>query len=386
MTEDNEHSPLDKVEKNLLDEGELHIPKRYDSFEFKPPGCCVSLVSIVDFEQQYIITNEELTNNTYSSLQGVFLYTEEDAEMENYVKKNYVLLDIITGEWLYLYLLEKPALNWKNCLKYWKSILGAKLYEKIGIYRILNPTKPFDKNESIKIANKLGVPINLFPCLVLLPPLKKLSEEEKLIIPIKEISKEYFRNLFATLKEIFDKSKNTNKYETYETVKINFDSIIQYLEEHSQKVLQTATTEYQIQGTNIFINSSVRRLDMSNQNNPNINIEKSNIASVTGQGTINTAIIEQYNFSPEEKQNLAEAAQEIQDLLNQLSKTYSPPNPTNNLKIATATLEAIEKNPTLKLRVINALKVGGTEAIKELLDNPAVNILMASIEGFTSAE
>jgi hypothetical protein len=60
-----------------------------------------------------------------------------------------------------------------------------------------------DKDESIKIANKLGVPINLFPCLVLLPPLKKLSEEEKLIIPIKEISKEYFRNLFTTLKDIF---------------------------------------------------------------------------------------------------------------------------------------------------------------------------------------
>jgi hypothetical protein len=34
----------------------------------------------------------------------------------------------------------------------------------------------------------------------------------------------------------------------------------------------------------------------------------------------------------------------------------------------------------------NTLKVGGTEAIKELLDHPAVNILMASIEGFTSAE
>jgi hypothetical protein len=46
-----------------------------------------------------------------------------------------------------------------------------------------------------------------------------------------------------------------------------------------------------------------------------------------------------------------------------------------NAKIATAILEAMEKNPTLKSRVINALKVGGTEAIKELLDHPAVNFL-----------
>jgi hypothetical protein len=380
MTEDNENSPLDELSNEEKERIKVILSKLTTRY------CIVPTLSSEHFEQYIITIDEKYTNNTYFSLEGVFLYTEEDAEMANYVKKNYESLDTITGEWLYLYLLEKPCLNRKNFLEYSKFIFGAELYEKIGIYKFLKPTKPFDKNESIKIANKLGVPINLFPCLVLLPPRKKLSEEEKLIIPIKEISKEYFRNLFATLKEIFDKSKNINKYETYEVVKINFDSIIQYLEEHSQKVLKTATTEYQIQGTNIFVNSLIRTLDMSNQNNPNINIEKSNIASVTGQGTINTAIVEQYNFSPEEKQNLAEAAQEIQDLLNQLSKTYSPPNPTNNLKIATATLEAIEKNLTLKSRVINALKVGGTEAIKELLDHPAVNILIASIEGFTNAE
>lgn len=116
------------------------------------------------------------------------------------------------------------------------------------------------------------------------------------------------------------------------------------------------------------------------------NITKSNIASVTGSGEIGTAITHQYNYSPEQRQTLTESAKEIQELLEHFSKIYSPPSPTNNLKIVTETVAKIEKNPTLKSKIVNTLKVGGTEALKELLDNPAVNILMASIEGWNSAE
>jgi hypothetical protein len=125
------------------------------------------------------------------------------------------------------------------------------------------------------------------------------------------------------------------------------------------------------------------------KNNPNyspITITHSTIGSVTGEGKIDRAITNQYNYSAEEKQTLAEAAKEIQDLLEQISKTYSPPNPSNNLKIATETVEAIEKNPTLKARIISTLKGGATEALKELVDHPAVNIFMALIEGWNSAE
>ncbi|MBD6621268.1 hypothetical protein FNW02_37680 [Komarekiella sp. 'clone 1'] len=46
----------------------------------------------------------------------------------------------------------------------------------------------------------------------------------------------------------------------------------------------------------------------------------------------------------------------------------------------------IESNPTLKARVISALKAGGTEAFKELIDNPLINILLASIDGWQEAE
>jgi hypothetical protein len=110
------------------------------------------------------------------------------------------------------------------------------------------------------------------------------------------------------------------------------------------------------------------------------NFSGSNIASVTGSGHIDNATIN--NYSPEQRQSLNEAAQEIQELLNQLSQTYNPPNPLNNSRIATAGVEAIENNQALKSKIIKVLQVFSTEAFKELIDHPAVNILMACIEAW----
>jgi DNA-binding Lrp family transcriptional regulator len=83
-----------------------------------------------------------------------------------------------------------------------------------------------------------------------------------------------------------------------------------------------------------------------------------------------------------EQQNLAEAAAEIQALLEQLSETYpTTTSKEKNIVIGEA-VEQIENNPTLKSKVINALKAGGKEAFKEAIDHPLVNILMATIEGW----
>ena len=333
------------------------------------------VASSKDFED-YVITDK---NFTKSILTGVFLYTEQDIEIASYIRNNYNELDYLTGEWFNLYVLEKPYPSLKSLRKHWKNILTAKLYDFSSIFRWMIGTRPFNKNESYKIADKLGVKSEYFPCLVLLPPLKQLSSEDKLIIPIQEASKEYFRKLFSILKEIVDPSENINKYES---VKIRFETMIQYLEETSQKIHKTTTIEYEFKGINIFVNNQTTRLNMSN-NTTNFNAPVGGVQ----QGDNNTQNISQTNYlSGEEKQTLAEAAAEIQQLLDQLSKTYSPPSTSNNLKIATETIDIIEKTPPLKSKVVNALKAGGIEALKELLDNPAVNILMASIEGWNSAE
>jgi hypothetical protein len=86
------------------------------------------------------------------------------------------------------------------------------------------------------------------------------------------------------------------------------------------------------------------------------------------------------------QQNLTEAAQDIQALLNQLSATYPTTTSAQQIAVATKAVEEIEKNPALKQRVIAALKAGGTEALKELVDHPAVNILLAAIDGWQNPD
>lgn len=83
-----------------------------------------------------------------------------------------------------------------------------------------------------------------------------------------------------------------------------------------------------------------------------------------------------------QKGNLAEAAAEIQQLLEQLSQTYPTQTTAEKMAVVTEAAEQIERNPRLKARVINALKAGGTEAFKEAVDHPLVNILMTTIEAF----
>jgi uncharacterized protein YjbI with pentapeptide repeats len=75
------------------------------------------------------------------------------------------------------------------------------------------------------------------------------------------------------------------------------------------------------------------------------------------------------NYSTEQRQNLAEAAAEIQQLLNQLSQTYPTATTSQKMTVVAKAVDEIEKNPTLKARVIGALKSGGTEALKELVDH-----------------
>lgn len=86
------------------------------------------------------------------------------------------------------------------------------------------------------------------------------------------------------------------------------------------------------------------------------------------------------------KQSLDEAAAEIQQLLKQLEETNPTTTETEKMIIAAKAADEINNNPTLKARVVGALKSGGTEAFKEAVDNPLINILVAIIEGWIQAE
>ena len=87
-----------------------------------------------------------------------------------------------------------------------------------------------------------------------------------------------------------------------------------------------------------------------------------------------------------EKQNLTSAAQEIQQLLEQLSATNPTTTTKEKMTVVGEVADRIENNPPLKSKVISALKSGGTEAFKEAVNHPLVNILVATIEGWQDAD
>ena len=84
----------------------------------------------------------------------------------------------------------------------------------------------------------------------------------------------------------------------------------------------------------------------------------------------------------ESKQTLAEAAQEIQQLLEQLSQTYPTQTLTQKAVVAEEAVKEIENNPTLKERIRSAIKGMGVQAFMEAIDHPVANILREGIEAF----
>jgi predicted lipid-binding transport protein (Tim44 family) len=92
------------------------------------------------------------------------------------------------------------------------------------------------------------------------------------------------------------------------------------------------------------------------------------------------------NYTSNQKQNLVEAAAEIQKLLNQISETHPAKTTQEKMVIATEAIEEIENSPTLKQRVISAFKAGSIAALENMLAHPAAAITVAALEGWNSEE
>lgn len=153
-------------------------------------------------------------------------------------------------------------------------------------------------------------------------------------------------------------------------------------------------TQFQLQGEQLHFyreEMAVKRQDNTQlmgilqtmaENQPKYDMRGStfgNFADTVQDGGKQQAI--QHIYAPEQKQNLAEAAAEIQQLLNQLATS----NP-NNEEFAEAIRREIQKNPTLKARLVNALKSGGLEALKAIFNHPVFSIPAETVKGWLEAE
>ncbi|MEM6452631.1 MAG: COR domain-containing protein [Cyanobacteria bacterium P01_D01_bin.105] len=84
-------------------------------------------------------------------------------------------------------------------------------------------------------------------------------------------------------------------------------------------------------------------------------------------------------------QDLAQATRDIKALFTELDQTYDKTTPVGQTMITAKTVEAIEGNPTVKKRLINAVKEGGAAALEEAIEHPAIKPVVAAIKGYIDA-
>lgn len=103
-----------------------------------------------------------------------------------------------------------------------------------------------------------------------------------------------------------------------------------------------------------------------------------------GSGNYNEKIEGDYiqgnYFAAGERQTLAQAAAEIQQLLEQLDKTYSADTTASKMELATEAIKCIDSNPDLTARIISALQAGSVKAFEQFLSHPAASFMIAALE------
>ena len=87
----------------------------------------------------------------------------------------------------------------------------------------------------------------------------------------------------------------------------------------------------------------------------------------------------QYNYASEQKTTLAEAAAEIQQVLEQLEQSYPTNTTAGKMAVASKAIQQIENNPTLKARILSALKAGDISTFETLLLHPAASFIISAL-------
>lgn len=100
---------------------------------------------------------------------------------------------------------------------------------------------------------------------------------------------------------------------------------------------------------------------------------------VETQSTSNIILPEATVIEETNQPNLVEVAKEIQQLLQQIERTYPTKTPVEKLTVVIVALKVIESNLPLKERLFNALQTD-TTVFKALVNHPLVSILLLALE------
>ena len=134
-----------------------------------------------------------------------------------------------------------------------------------------------------------------------------------------------------------------------------------------------------------FINKafsqSVNVTQESNMNTQQGDTYSNNQIGMAGRNNTNESgaiAAGQYNAAP--KQNLAEAATEIQELLSRLESEHGNQTTMERMTVAQEVIREINENPTFAQRLYSALKAGGVAALDSWLDRPEASFVIEAVK------
>ena len=105
------------------------------------------------------------------------------------------------------------------------------------------------------------------------------------------------------------------------------------------------------------------------------------------KGNINTSkFAKTMTIYESQQQNLTEAARDIQELLEQLEKTYPSETTMDRMKIATEVITHIDNHPTKAQKIFSAIKAGGVAAVEQLLNHPFSSFAIAALEDWQKSK
>ncbi|ELS03452.1 hypothetical protein Xen7305DRAFT_00031760 [Xenococcus sp. PCC 7305] len=116
---------------------------------------------------------------------------------------------------------------------------------------------------------------------------------------------------------------------------------------------------------------SETNIDQSNSS-MGIGVNQGEVKTEKLAGTINEA----------QSQNLAQAAADIQQLLEQLSQKYPTETLSQKALVAEEAIKKIENDSSFKQRVISAIKAGSIGALEKAIDNPIGAFFIEGIKGW----
>ncbi len=183
---------------------------------------------------------------------------------------------------------------------------------------------------------------------------------------------------FANLKRRYENHKYTVECDiSYEDV--NVLSLIDDVGEKSNLYIRDKDKQSDIQAqqsVNIYLHQNQEQT-MSNQQ-PSFGGDYVRGDKVMGDKVGRDKIGTQINNSP----NLAQAAKEIKELLDQLSEEYNPNTEKGQNLIKDEAIKVIKENPKLQDRIFKAIKEGSVTALEEAINHPVAKVVIATTKGF----